>query len=257
VIALYQKYRPDRRLAPLVECGWARSASATGFIRVIPDGCVDLFVGSQGEVMIAGPATTFYDLRADKGSVLAGLRFRPGTAAAVVGRPIGEFTNRVVRIDSVFGVAGGRVTEKVFSATTPRQSVAALQQMLTGYLAASEPLVDTAVIGTIETLRQRPHWPVSRLAAAVDLSERQLRRRFETAVGYGPKRLGRILRLQHLLELIHACGDRVRWSELAIEARYADQPHMINECRELAGMSPVALPGGVSVSSNTAAGDTS
>ena len=54
---------------------------------MIPDGCVDLFVGSQGEVMIAGPATTFYDLRADKGSVLAGLRLRPGTAAAVVGRP--------------------------------------------------------------------------------------------------------------------------------------------------------------------------
>jgi hypothetical protein len=85
VIALYQEYRPDRRLAPVVECGWARSASATGFIRVIPDGCVDLFVSSQGEVMIAGPATTFYDLRADKECVLAGIRLRPGTAAGLVG----------------------------------------------------------------------------------------------------------------------------------------------------------------------------
>jgi AraC-like DNA-binding protein len=261
VIALYREYRPDRRLAPLVECGWARSASATGFIRVIPDGCVDLFVSSQGpgrcQAMIAGPATTFYDLRADKNCVLAGLRFRPGTAAAVFGRPISEFTNRLVPVDSVFGVTGDRVTETVFAATTPSQRVAALQQMLTEYLADTEPVVDTAVIGAIGLLQQRPHWPVSDLAATVDLSERQLRRRFETAVGFGPKRLGRILRLQRLLELIHARGGRVRWSELAIEANYADQPHMINECRALAGTSPVALPRGMSVSSNTPAGDTS
>jgi len=257
VIALYREYRPHRRLAPLVECGWARSASATGFIRVIPDGCVDLFVSSQGEVMIAGPATTFYDLRADKDCVLAGLRLRPGTAAAVLGRPINEFTNRLVPSDSVFGVAGKRMTEKIFAATTPSQRVAALQRMLTGHLADTEPLVDTTVIGAIGLLLQRPHWPVSRLAAAVDLSERQLRRRFETAVGYGPKRLCRILRFQRLLELIHARGDRIRWAELATEASYADQPHMINECRALAGMSPIALPAGVSVSSNTAAGDTS
>jgi transcriptional regulator GlxA family with amidase domain len=98
---------------------------------------------------------------------------------------------------------------------------------------------------------------VSSLAVAVDLSERQLRRRFETAVGYGPKRFGRILRFQRLLDLVHTRGARIRWAELAVEAHYADQPHMINECLALAGMSPTALPAGMSVSSNTAAGDTS
>ncbi|MGA9678967.1 MAG: helix-turn-helix domain-containing protein [Mycobacterium sp.] len=252
VIAVYQEYRPDRRLAPLVECGWARSAPAAGFFRVIPDGCVDLFVSSRGQAMIAGPATTFYDLRADEDGVLVGLRLRPGAAAAVLGRPVSEFTDRMVPLDAAFGVGGA---EKVFAATTPGQRVAALQQTVMEQLADSEPFVDTAVIGAIGMLQRRPHWPVSGVAAAVDLSERQLRRRFETAVGFGPKRLGRILRLQRLLELIHARDDRVRWSELAIEASYADQPHMINECRALAGISPVALPGGMSVSSNTFAGD--
>jgi Domain of unknown function (DUF6597) len=82
---MYQEFRPDRRLAPLVECGWARSGSPTRTLRVMPDGCVDLFVSSSGDVMIAGPATTFYDLRADNQSIFAGLRLRPGTAAAVVG----------------------------------------------------------------------------------------------------------------------------------------------------------------------------
>jgi AraC-like DNA-binding protein len=257
VIAMYREFRPDRRLAPWVECGWTRSGSATRSLRVMPDGCVDLFVSSRGDVMIAGPATTFYDLRPDKGCVLAGLRLRPGTAAAVLGRPVTELTDHQVLLDSIFGVRGCLMAEKVLAATTPSQRVAALQTVLAGYLADTDPFVDSAVARTIGIMRRHPGRPVSSLAAAVDLSERQLRRRFETAVGYGPKRFGRILRFQRLLDLVHTSGVRIRWAELAVEAQYADQPHMINECLTLAGMSPTALPGGVSVSSNTAPGDTS
>ncbi|MGA7051351.1 MAG: hypothetical protein WBZ37_08750 [Mycobacterium sp.] len=39
-------------------------------------------------------------------------------------------------------------------------------------------------------------------------------------------------------------------------ANYADQAHMINECLAMSGMSPTALPMGVSVSSNTTSGET-
>jgi transcriptional regulator GlxA family with amidase domain len=196
--------------------------------------------------------------------VLAGLRLRPGTAGAVIGRPVSEFTDHQVHIDSIFGVRGHLMAEKVLAATTPSQGVPALQDVLTGYLADAEPLVDTAVTRAIRIMRRHPGRPVSSLAAAVDLSERQLRRQFDTAVGYGPKRFGRILRFQRLLDLIRTGGARVRWAELAIEANYADQPHMINECLALAGMSPLALPRGarrptdeMSVSSNTTSGDTS
>jgi hypothetical protein len=63
--AVYQEFRPAPRLQPFVECGWLRSGSATPSLRVIPDGCVDVFVTAQGDVMIAGPAHTFYDLPAE------------------------------------------------------------------------------------------------------------------------------------------------------------------------------------------------
>jgi AraC-like DNA-binding protein len=260
-MALYREYRPDRRLAPFVECGWLRSGSATGLIRVLPDGCVDVYVTSRGNVMVAGPATSSYDLSADDGCVLAGFRFRPGAAAVVMGQSVHEFKDHRVAVDSVFGAAGRRMAETLLATTNPTQRVIVLESMLVRHFGKVEPVLDHPVARAVEMLRARPGWPVSSLAAGVGLSERQLRRRFDAAVGYGPKRLGRIFRFQRLLDLLHAPHWRVGWAELAAAAGYVDQSHMINECQTLAGVPPTALPGaastvgsfnGMSVSSNTA-----
>ena len=62
--SVYREFSPDRRLRPFVECGWLRSGLATPSIRVMPDGCMDVFVTADGDVMIAGPANTFYDMPA-------------------------------------------------------------------------------------------------------------------------------------------------------------------------------------------------
>ncbi len=247
--AVYREFRPDHRLRPFVECGWLRSGSATPAIRVMPDGCVDIFVTTQGEVMIAGPANTFYDLPAGDQGIFAGLRLRPGSAAAVIGCPASEFRDLRVPLDSAFGVAGSRIIESLLAATTPDQRMSLLADLLADYFAVTDPVVDRPVARAVAALRAQPDRAVSALADEIGLSERQLRRRFEAAVGYGPKRLGRVFRFQRLLDLIHAAHGRAGWSELAIAAGYADQSHMINECLALTGGHPTALP--VSVLSNT------
>ena len=262
-MAVYVEFQPVRALAPFVECGWVRSnAPPGGALRVMPDGCVDLFLTSAGTVMVSGPATTFYEQRADTEGMLVGLRLRPGAAAAVMGHPISDLRDNQAPIDSVFGISASGLAEDVLAASASRQRVALLEAMLGRYFAEVEPVVDQPVAQAIEMLRRCPASPVSGVASAVGLSERQLRRRFEAAVGYGPRRLGRIFRFQRLLDLIHARQDRSRWAELAIEAGYADQSHMINECLALAGAPPTALPGAAgqpgavtSVSSNTGGGE--
>jgi AraC-like DNA-binding protein len=70
------------------------------------------------------------------------------------------------------------------------------------------------------------------------VSERQLRRRFERGVGYGPRTLRRVLRFQRFLGLAHGGGSLAR---LAADAGYADQAHLVRDCRSLAGMTPSAL----------------
>jgi AraC-like DNA-binding protein len=248
--AVYREVRPDERLRPFVECGWLRSGSSALSMRVMPDGCVDIFVTADGVVMIAGPANTFFDMPAGDRDVLAGLRLRPGAAAAVIGRPATEFTNLRLPLDSAFGVTDSRLADCVLSATTPRERIALLAEAVANYFANTDPVIDRAVARAVSLVRAQPDTQVSTLADEIGLSERQLRRRFVAAVGYGPKRLGRVFRFQHLLDLVYASRDEDSWSQLAVTAGYADQSHMINECVALTGGPPTALP--VSVSSNTA-----
>ena len=79
---------------------------------------------------------------------------------------------------------------------------------------------------------------VRALARELALSERQLRRRFESAVGYGPKRLARVLRLTRALAAARAGEELAR---VAVDAGYADQAHFAHDCRSLAGVAPSAL----------------
>ena len=66
----------------------------------------------------------------------------------------------------------------------------------------------------------------------VGLGERQLRRRFASAVGYGPKTFARVIRFRAALGLVRGGA---ALAEAALAAGYADQAHMTREMRSLAG----------------------
>ncbi len=106
-----------------------------------------------------------------------------------------------------------------------------------------DPLVGAAVAELTHGRRR-----VADLADALGIGERQLLRRFDRAVGYGPKTLDRVLRLQRLLRALDAGrGDDLAW--LALDLGYADQAHMTREAVRLAGRTPGELrqargPGG-------------
>ena len=62
----------------------------------------------------------------------------------------------------------------------------------------------------------------ARWRTSLGVSERALRRRVTAAVGYGPKRLARVLRLRRALAL---AGAGSPLADAAYEAGYADQAH--------------------------------
>jgi AraC-like DNA-binding protein len=210
-----------------VACVWESGGTAT---RVLPDACVDI-VWTQGRLVVAGPATVPVLAPATPGQGRCGVRFRVGLAGAALGLPASELLDESAPLAEVWGAEGRRLEERVGRADRPLAAlVAGVGERIAG---AREDVVRGAVL--------RVHdgdAGVAGLAREAALSERQLLRRFERAVGYGPRTLRRVLRLQRFLTLARSGGSLAR---IATEAGYADQAHLTRECGSLTGLTPAVL----------------
>lgn len=240
--ASYRELPPPSALSPRLACLWRRDpgadAAAEGLGHpVLPDGCVDI-VWHGGILAIAGP---------DTGPVLAtptrqitlGVRFRPGAAADVLGESAAALRDQRVPVEQLWGRLGRELAERVATATDDRERLRLLVAAISARPGAGAP-VDPVVAEAIALLTVGGV-AVSRLAQTVALSERQLRRRFVDQVGYGPKTLDRVLRLQRFLAAVGAGSEGAGLAELALTAGYADQAHLSREARTLTGSSALAL----------------
>jgi AraC-like DNA-binding protein len=223
IVPVYREFAPPPDLAPYVACVW--STVHRGGV-IFPDGCVDL-VWHGTQLVVAGPATGPVDPSIEIGDTVGGVRFRLGVAGAALGLPAGEFTDSTVPIADVWG---SWVDERVAAGGMP-----ALLEIVRERLLGLEidPLARAAALGMAGRGAR-----VDELGAALGVSERQLRRRFADAVGYGPKTLARVLRFQRFLTLAADGGELAR---LALQAGYADQAHLTRETRRLAGRTPLDL----------------
>ena len=94
----------------------------------------------------------------------------------------------------------------------------------------------------IARLQTAPTTRIRELTGMLDICERQLRRRFSDAVGYGPKMFARIVRLQQFRTFaVQASQKQMNLAALAFDLGYADQAHMTREIGELSGFSPLHL----------------
>ncbi|MFI5492879.1 helix-turn-helix domain-containing protein [Actinoplanes sp. NPDC051859] len=187
--------------------------------RILPDGCLDV-IWSQGAVFIAGPDTSAQLTTSPSGSRHAGLQFAVGTGAAVLGVPADELTDRRVPLSDVLAPTQVR---PLAEAENP---LAALESFARRRWRTPDPTMVAVTVGA------RAGRPVSAIAAACGLSERQLHRRCQPVFGYGPKTLARILRLERAIGLARRGRP---FAEVAVTTGYADQAHLARDVRALAG----------------------
>jgi len=213
-------------MAAHVACLWASRAKGG---RVLPDGCADVVWTGSG-LVVAGPATAAASASVPVGTPVFGVRFRLGAAGPALGLPAEELTDRSVPLAAVWDA---EIEERVAAGGLPE-----LVQQVRRRLRAAErvdPLARAAALGLA-----RPDARVAELGDRLGISERQLRRRFADAVGYGPKTLARVLRFQRFLSLA-AATPAPDLAGLAFAAGYADQAHLTRECVRLSGRTPAAL----------------
>ncbi|MGI5126070.1 helix-turn-helix domain-containing protein [Pseudonocardia sp. CA-107938] len=195
----------------------------------LPVPAVDLIVLGDGRVLVTGAERTARRGDLPRDGVLTGFRLLPGSCTALL------------------GVSAADVPADGFELVAAR----AASPLATG-LATLRALVadrtrtpDREVRRVVDLMRARPAVAVGSYAAAVGLSERQLRRRFDAAVGLSPKTFLRVQRLHAVVAARRSRG--ASWASLAAAAGFYDQQHMLAEFRRVVGCTPDVLVGAADV----------
>jgi AraC-like DNA-binding protein len=232
----YREFDPGVALRHAVRCLWISVMPAGGGepVRVLPDACTDLIWQSGAGAFVAGPDTGPAPDTRPPGTVLVGARFRPGAGGAALGVPLSELLDQRVDAADLPAVPGGRLPGSLAPAEAWRRMARIAAEMVT------ERPPDRLVLDAARLLG-RPGARADLAAARLDIGDRQLRRRCQAAVGYGPRMLTRVLRFRRFLARVEAAGAAADLAGLAAETGYADQAHLTRESTRLAGMPPAAL----------------
>ena len=208
---------------------------------MLPDGCIDVIWISGLPPIVAGPATTASMPETAAGTEIVGVRFRPGVAPHLLGVGAQELLNRHIALRAIWRHERTARWEDAMARPTLSEKLESMAEVITAHAATvDEP--DALVSHVVACMATHPRGTVTEIAQRSGFGERQMRRRFVAAVGYGPKTLQRILRMQRLLWLASRdAAPRRNLAGLAFAAGYADQPHMTREVRALTGASPGQL----------------
>ena len=156
------------------------------------------------------------------GGEMAGVRFRPGAASGVFGVAAGELVDRRVPLADLLGARPARLlAARLDEAADGAARMAAFEELVRRAGDAADPIDELAA-------RRSPPIRARRCDALADgpgCRPRQLRRRFDRAVGYGPAFLARVARLQRFAKAA-VRSPELGLAELAAAAGYADQSHL-------------------------------
>jgi AraC-like DNA-binding protein len=248
-VGQYQEWKPAEPLRPHVCCVWMNDlsrASARDY-HVVPDGCVDI-VWTGEHACVAGPDTRPIHEQVRSRGLILGVRFHPGAALPWFGVPLSEILNDRVPLEDFWGAEARRLEDRVLGAAGPGDSLEAMQRTLLSQLGRIGPpdpriafLRLSASAAHVESGRGR----MRPLSEKIGISERSLRRRCDEAFGYGFKTLQRILRFRRLFHFALQ-NPASNLADLAVEAGFADQPHMSRELQRLCQATPAEFMSQVS-----------
>ena len=163
----------------------------------------------------------------------------PLGAFRLLGVPPTEVAGAVVPVDDLWGRPGTSLVDRLAS-TPDWDSCFAILDDVFLRRAAAGPEVHPAVVWAWHQLeRSDGAVAIGVLADEIGWSRRHFVDRFRRHVGLAPKPTARVLRFTRAAALL--TRGRRSVGEVAARCGYADQSHLVRECRRLAGCTPSEL----------------
>ena len=244
----------SRRLAGFVRTiAYNEAVLPPALERIMPTAGVDLMLNLDADEFRTYHGDDLSDVHRAPGAILGGphttatvidtlnmrccvsVMFRPGAARALFGVPMTEASDALVPLEALWGHDGATLRDRVLEAAIPAQKLHVVEDVLLERITGRQP--ERSILCAAAALENG-----ARVADATDqtgLSARTFVRMFREHFGLTPKRFARVGRLQRLLRSVASDRD-IDWARAAVEHGFFDQSHLVNDFRELTGITPTA-----------------
>jgi AraC-like DNA-binding protein len=176
----------------------------------------------------------------------------PLGAYTLLGLPMDALRGQTVDLTDLLGAAGRRLAERLPEVPTWRRRFALVDELLLRRLERGprpSPEVGRAWRRLVATGGAAP---IGQLADEVGWSHRHLITRFKQQIGLPPKTAARLIRLDGVWRRLDARLEPPRvslsnkpraldWGQVAADAGYADQAHLIRDFRQFTGATPTGF----------------
>ena len=247
------------RLRPFIQFLWASSnqGSSEELIvaereRMIPSGCMHIVFrfsdqpirifkcleDTEGDAFyrgaVAGMRSAYYVKDIARSACTVGASLRPGACEALFGIPADEVSGRHVALEDLWGNEARCLSERLQETNDFERRLEVFESFLANRLprvSAIHPAIAHALSRFSTTT------DIGKIVEETGYSHRHFIQLFRQSVGISPRIYTRLVRFQRTLR--HGVDKtRGRWTDVALEAGYADQAHFNREFRELTGISP-------------------
>ncbi len=172
---------------------------------------------------------------ANRMRLLVLIEFRPGGLHPFLPVDQQELLDTSVGLDILSAGLARQVRDALESAPGIQALLEALDGIFLGLLCSREQ--DRRVAAILRgILARHGEVAIGELAREVHYSEKQLRRVFLHHVGASPKLFSRVARVNYALRLLQRRPARL--TDVAAQAGYFDQPHLIHDFQTICGLTP-------------------
>lgn len=167
------------------------------------------------------------------------IKFQPTGFHRLFGIPMCELTDQAIAAEAVIGSAVHELHEQLEQSISLSERVDWAEKFLRPRAMQAPQILPVAWMAQA-LLTSHGLSGLDTLQIASGLSLRQLERQFSHSVGVPPKRYARIIRFQRAVTLGQLYGEG-SWAQIAAEAGYFDQMHLIKDFYALASQTPTHL----------------
>lgn len=218
--------------------------------RLVPNGCMELtfqfadklqVLGAktkEDSVLLCGQKTTFSDIIPTGKLQMLSVLFYPHGSRMFFNLPMSELHNLSVPLDAIWGAEARELEEQMQELPILADKIMLLEARLIKHLLQQ---ANPSVLRMEHNIRlinqQAANIQIDKLASEACLSRKQFERLFKEFIGVSPKQFLKTVRFQYSLYLQqHQMTENL--TDLAIQSGYYDQAHMINDYKDLSGITP-------------------